>query len=70
MFVSGLKLCQFVVWTKQGIFSVEVPYDVTSMSNVCPKLERFWIGQVLPFLIIEALLGVNSDKRHGLEPAT
>ncbi|XP_068732725.1 uncharacterized protein [Montipora capricornis] len=51
MFVSGLKLCQFVVWTKQGIFSVEVPYDVTFISNVCAKLERFWIGQVLPFLM-------------------
>ncbi|XP_068708975.1 uncharacterized protein [Montipora foliosa] len=51
MFVTGLELCQFVVWTKQGIFSVEVPYDATFMSNVCAKLERFWIGQVLPFLM-------------------
>ena len=40
MFVSGLKRCQFVVWTKQGIFSVEVTDDPSFMSNVCAKLER------------------------------
>ena len=63
MFVSGLELCQFVVWTKQGIFAVQVPYDANFMSNVCAKLERFWIGQVLPFLMTvlsgPVLQGIN-----------
>ena len=53
MFVSGLTLCIFVVWTNKGIFIVDVPYDPSFMSVVCPKLEKFWTSQVLPFLITD-----------------
>ena len=53
MFVSGLTLCIFVVWTNKGIFTVEVPCDPSFMSIVCAKLEKFWTSQVLPFLISE-----------------
>lgn len=53
MFVSGLTLCTFVVWTNQGIFTVDVPYDPSFMSVVCAKLEKFWTSQVLPFLLSE-----------------
>ena len=53
MFVSGLTLCIFVVWTNKGIFTVEVPYDYSFMSSVFAKLEKFWTSQVLPFLITE-----------------
>ncbi|CAH3035244.1 unnamed protein product [Porites lobata] len=42
MFVSGLTLCIFVVWTNKGIFTVEVTYDPSFMSVVCAKLEKFW----------------------------
>ena len=51
MFVTGLKLCNFAVWTKQGILSVEVLFDPKFMFNVCAKLEKFWTSQVLPFLM-------------------
>ena len=53
MFVSGLTLCIFVVWTNKVIFTVEVPYDLSFMSVVCAKLEKFWTSQVLPSLISE-----------------
>ena len=56
MFVSGLTLCIFVVWTNKGIFTVEVPCDPSFMSIVCAKLEKFWTSQVLPFLISEVSL--------------
>ena len=51
MFVSGLTMCTFVVWTNKGIFTVEVLCDPGFMSVVCTKLEKFWTSQVLPFLI-------------------
>ena len=54
MFVSELTLCNFVVWTKKGIFTVEVPYNPSFMSNVCVQLEKFWTSQVLPFKMTEA----------------
>ena len=53
MFVSGLTLCTFVGWTNKAIFTVEVPYDPSFMSDVCAKLEKFWTSPVLPFLISE-----------------
>ena len=53
MFVSELTLCTFVVWTRKGIFTVEVPYNPSFMSNVCAKLEKFWTSQVFPFMIAE-----------------
>ena len=53
MFVSGLTLCIFVVWTNKGILTVEVPYDPSFMSLLCAKLEKFCTSQVLPFLITE-----------------
>ncbi|KAL9977617.1 hypothetical protein ACROYT_G015041 [Oculina patagonica] len=53
MFVSELILNVLVVWTRKGIFTVEVPYNPSFMSNVCFKLEKYWISQVLPFMMIE-----------------
>ena len=53
MFVSELTLCIFVVWTRKGIFTVEVPYNPSFMWNVCAKLERFWTSQVVPFMMAE-----------------
>ena len=53
MFVRGITLCIFVVWTNKRIFTVEVPYDPSFMSVICAKLEKFWTSQVLPFLISE-----------------
>ena len=60
MFVSGLNLCIFVVWTRKGIFFVEVPYNPNFMFDVCEKLERFWISQVLPYMVSEVLGAVLS----------
>ena len=51
MFVSGLTMCTFVVWTNEGIFTVEVLCDPGFMSLVCMRLEKLWTSQVLPFLI-------------------
>ena len=53
MVVHSKLLCTFVVWTRKGIFTVEVPYNPSFMSNVCAKLERFWTSQVVPFMMAE-----------------
>ena len=53
MFVSELRFNIFVVWTKTGIFTLEVRYNPSFISKVCSKLEKFWTGQVLPFMITE-----------------
>ena len=62
MFVSELILNVLVVWTRKGIFTVEVPYNLSFMSNVCFKLEKFWISQVLPFMMIEVSRTVFPGK--------
>ena len=51
MYVLGLKACDFVVWTRKGIKCVEILFDPQFMIDVSGKLERFWIGQVLPLMI-------------------
>ena len=40
--VSELSLSILVVWTKQGVFTVEVPFNASFMTEVCSKLEMFW----------------------------
>ncbi|CAH3158260.1 unnamed protein product [Porites lobata] len=62
MFVSGLTLCIFVVWTNKGIFTVDVPYDPSFMSVVCAKLEKFWTSQVLPFLITDQYINSSAQQ--------
>jgi hypothetical protein len=51
MFVTQLRCCIFVVWTKKGIFSTRITYDEEFMQNVCKKLKLFWVGHVVPHLI-------------------
>ena len=51
MYVLGLKACDFVVWTRKGIKCVKIMFDSQFMVDVIRKLERFWIGQVLPLMI-------------------
>ncbi|KXJ26833.1 uncharacterized protein LOC110239144 [Exaiptasia diaphana] len=53
MFVTGLKKCIFVVWTKQGIFSIPVPSNPSFLADVCNTLEVFWTEQILPALMSE-----------------
>ena len=55
MFVLGLKLCEFVVWTKKGITTIQVPHDSTFTKTVCAKLEKFWISQVVPLMLLTAV---------------
>ena len=49
--VSELSLSILVVWTKQGVFTVEVPFNASFMTEVCSKLEMFWFQQILPFMM-------------------
>lgn len=65
MFVAELSLCDFVVWTIQGIFCLRVCYDAKFMENVCNKLELFWMSHVLPCMMNEASTNVHSTL-HGM----
>ena len=53
MFVYQLCLCDFVVWTKHGLFSVEIPFDEIFMLSVIERLQEFWSNHVLPFLMLQ-----------------
>ena len=65
MFVAELSLCDFVVWTIQGIFSLQVCYDAKFMENVCKKLKLFWMAHVLPCIMKETSTNIQSHL-HGL----
>ena len=45
MFVCGLSLCDFVVWTKKGIFVFPI------VTSLCKEIESFWYRHVLPVMI-------------------
>ena len=47
MFVTMLKSCDFVVWTKHAIMSVQVQYDAVFMDKIIDKLQRFWMNYQL-----------------------
>ena len=51
MFVAELSLCDYIVWTIQGIFSLQVCYDAKFMESVCKKLKLFWMTHVLPCIM-------------------
>ena len=51
MFVANLCLCDLVVWTKKGIFTAQVQFNKKITENVCQQLERFWMSNVLPFIL-------------------
>lgn len=51
MFVANLSLCDLVVWTKKGIFTTQVKFNKKFMENVCQKLEKFWMSNVLPVMV-------------------
>ncbi|KXJ08857.1 hypothetical protein AC249_AIPGENE14738 [Exaiptasia diaphana] len=61
MLVSQLQMCNFVVWTKLGIFTVQVPYDSSFMSGVCLKLEQFWLQHILPPMVKEVLKSMEKQ---------
>jgi hypothetical protein len=46
-----LCLCDFVIWTKLGIFSVEIPFDKLFIWSVVERLQEFWVNHVLPFMM-------------------
>ena len=48
MFVCGLSICDFVVWTEEGAYTVTLPYDEAFVDVMCRKIDDFWIGHVLP----------------------
>ena len=51
MFVANLCLCDLVVWTKKGIFIAQVQFNKKFTENVCQKLEKFWMSNVLPVIL-------------------
>ena len=64
MFVAELSLCDFVVWTNQGIYTLQVSYNAEFMANVCKKLELFWLAEILPCLMAEVPRNFESSL-HG-----
>lgn len=54
-------LCHLVVWTKLGVFVVEVPFNENFMNSVIAKLEVFWISHILPKMMLEIQLTAGLD---------
>ncbi len=51
MFVANLMQCDFVVWTRKGIHTVQVPFNKGFFQQVCGKLAKFWKANILPLLV-------------------
>jgi hypothetical protein len=51
MFVANLMQCDFVVWTRKGIHTVQVPFNKGFFQQVCGKLAKFWKTNILPLLV-------------------
>ena len=47
MFVSEPPLNILLVLTKQGVLTVEVPFNPSFMTNVCSKLEMFMTNNLV-----------------------
>ena len=63
MYVTKLWSCDFVVWTKLGIFSVNVPYDAFFIETCVKKLQCFWITYVFPFLLKKLSINVEIEGK-------
>ncbi len=59
MFVANLCLCDLVVWTNKGIFTTQVQFNSKFMENVCQKLEKFWMSNVLPIMVQRVSQNLN-----------
>ena len=52
MAVTGLKWCDFVVWTPEDLFIERIPFDQSLWTNfMLPKLNAFFAQCVLPELV-------------------
>ena len=51
LFVVGAKVCDFVVWTTKGIYTIAITFDPLFMNSVSVKFETFWVNQVFPLLL-------------------
>ncbi len=51
MFVANLMQCDFVVWTRKGIHTVQLPFNKRFFQQVCGKLAKFWKTNILPLLV-------------------
>ena len=58
-FMANLCLCDLVVWTKKGIFTRQVQFNIKFMENVCQKLAKFWMSNVLPIMVQRVSQNLN-----------
>jgi hypothetical protein len=45
MFVCGLNLSEFVVWTEKGIFVTTIPFDEKFVASLCKAIESFGLDK-------------------------
>ncbi len=58
-FMANLCLCDLVVWTKKGIFTRQVQFNIKFMENVYQKLAKFWMSNVLPIMVQRVSQNLN-----------
>ena len=52
----GVPWCDFVVWTKAGIFFERITLDYHLWSNITlPKLTQFYVEHVIPEILLRPL---------------
>ena len=52
MAITGLKWCDFVVWTPEDLSVERIPFDKSLWTHcMLPKLQKFFSSYVLPELI-------------------
>ena len=54
--IMGVPWCDFVVWTKAGIFIERITLDNHLWSNIMlPKLTQFYVDHVVPEILLRPL---------------
>ena len=62
MAVTNLPLCEFVVWTPQGLFVENIPFDTSFWSSQADKCLTFFHDVILPELVTKYFTNLEKNK--------
>ena len=62
--VSGLKTCDFVMYTSKGIFVVKINFNANFWETVVPTVYKYYCNQIIPLFLLEAIHSINNDTQE------
>ena len=64
MAVSGLKTCDFVTYTSEGIFVVKINFNPNVWETVMATVYKFYCNQIVPWFLLEAFHSINNHTQQ------